>query len=89
MEGWGVWPGVRMGAGGVMRDSILFDDVVVAPGAHIFGALLDKDVRVGEGARIGEASLVEGAITVIPKGCHVSAGETIEAGANLEAAVHP
>ena len=89
VEGSVLSPGVRIGAGAVVRDSILFHDVVVAPGAHIFGAILDKDVRVGEGARIGEASLVEGAITVIPKGCHVSAGETIEAGANLEAAVHP
>jgi len=43
----------RVEAGSVVEDSILFDRVVVGPGAEVRGAILDKGVRVEPGARVG------------------------------------
>jgi glucose-1-phosphate adenylyltransferase len=37
----------------VVEDSILFDRVVVGPGAEVRWAILDKGVRVLPGARVG------------------------------------
>ena len=46
-------PGVRVEAGAVVRDSILFNDCVVKKGAVIDRAILDKEVQVGEGCVVG------------------------------------
>ncbi len=46
-------PGVKVGKGAVVRNSILFHDVVVADNACIDLAILDKRVQVGKGAVIG------------------------------------
>ncbi|MBI5556352.1 MAG: glucose-1-phosphate adenylyltransferase [Deltaproteobacteria bacterium] len=46
-------PGVRVAAGACVRDSILFHDCIVAAGAEIDLAILDKRARVGAGAVIG------------------------------------
>jgi glucose-1-phosphate adenylyltransferase len=46
-------PGVRVGNGAVVRDSILFHDCVVSDNAVIDLAVLDKRVFVGAGAEIG------------------------------------
>ena len=49
-------PGVRIGAGAVVRDSILFHDCVVSENALIDLAVLDKRVYVGPGARVGSGT---------------------------------
>ncbi len=43
----------RIEVGAVVEDSILFDRVVVGPGAEVRRAILDKGVRVAPGARVG------------------------------------
>ena len=43
----------QIAAGAVVEDSILFDRVVVEPGAEVRRAILDKGVRVLSGARVG------------------------------------
>jgi glucose-1-phosphate adenylyltransferase len=47
-------PGVRVAAGASVRDSILFHDCQVGDGAVIDLAILDKGIRVGAGAVIGQ-----------------------------------
>ncbi|MBK9713525.1 MAG: glucose-1-phosphate adenylyltransferase subunit GlgD [Kouleothrix sp.] len=47
-------PGVTVAAGAVVRDSILLTDTVVESGAVIDRCILDKDVRVGADARLGD-----------------------------------
>jgi len=47
-------PGVQVAEGAVVRDSILFHDSVVAPGARVTRCLVDKDVTCGAGCVVGE-----------------------------------
>ncbi len=46
-------PGVRVARGAVVRNSIVGDDALIGPSSVVDLAILDKRVRVGEGARIG------------------------------------
>jgi glucose-1-phosphate adenylyltransferase len=46
-------PGVRIGRGAVVRDSIVMFDSVVADEAVVDRAIVDKDCRIGRGAVIG------------------------------------
>jgi glucose-1-phosphate adenylyltransferase len=46
-------PGVRVGAGAVVRDSIVMFDTRVADGAVLDRAIVDKDCEIGPGAVIG------------------------------------
>jgi len=48
-----IFPGVHVGPGAVVEESIVMHDTRVLPGARVERAILDKDVRVGEGASIG------------------------------------
>ena len=47
-------PGVRVGMGAVVRDSIVMFDSVIGSRAVIDRAILDKEVTVGAGAIVGE-----------------------------------
>jgi glucose-1-phosphate adenylyltransferase len=46
-------PGVRVGAGALVRDSIVMFDAVVGPGAQLDRAIIDKEAVIGSDARIG------------------------------------
>jgi glucose-1-phosphate adenylyltransferase len=46
-------PGVFVAPGALVRDAIIMTDAVIEPGAEIDRAILDKQVRAGEGARVG------------------------------------
>ena len=46
-------PGVRVEAGAVVRDSIVMNGVCVGRGAVLDRVIVDKDVRIGDGARVG------------------------------------
>ncbi|HET98160.1 MAG TPA: glucose-1-phosphate adenylyltransferase [Desulfurivibrio alkaliphilus] len=60
-------PGVRVGPGAVVRDSIIFHDSRVGGGAVVDLAILDKRVQVGQGARVGHGEDREVANRVHPK----------------------
>ncbi len=47
-------PGVRVGVGAVVRDSIIMFDSVIRSGAVVDRSILDKDVVVGQGALVGD-----------------------------------
>lgn len=46
-------PGVKVGRGATVRDSIIFHDCTLAEGSIVDLAILDKRVRVGKGAVVG------------------------------------
>ena len=48
-----LFPGVRVDAGAEVVDSVLMSDAVIEPGARVDAAIVDKYVRVGEGAVLG------------------------------------
>jgi len=69
-------PGVRVHSWSTVTDSVLLDDVHVHRHAQVHRAILDKNVRVGERARIGVDheediargfTVTEGGLTVVPK----------------------
>ena len=47
-------PGVRVGVGAVVRDSIVMFDTVIRSGAVVDRAIIDKEVIVGQGATVGD-----------------------------------
>ena len=48
-----LFPGVVVEKGAVVRNSIVMHDTLVAAGAELDRAILDKEVRVGRGAKVG------------------------------------
>ena len=74
----GPWAVVASGA--KVIDSVVFDRALIEPNAFVGRAILDKDVVVAEGARIGVDperdrargfTVTESGITVVGKGVHV------------------
>jgi glucose-1-phosphate adenylyltransferase len=68
-------PGVVVGVGAVVRDSILMFDTVVRPGAVVDRSILDKEVTVGPGAIVGEGGDLTVANRLTPS--HLNTGITI------------
>ncbi len=76
-------PGVRVEPGARVVDSVVMHDTVIGPRARVERAVLDKSVRVGAGARIGERSCEGGAlegIAVVGKSVLVPEGDRIGPG---------
>ncbi|WP_127126151.1 glucose-1-phosphate adenylyltransferase [Georgenia sp. SYP-B2076] len=70
-------PGTRVNSWSSVRDSVVFDGVDIGRNATVSRAILDKNVRVEEGAQIGldrardlerGFTVTESGITVVPKG---------------------
>jgi len=84
-----IGPGVRIAPGAVVRDAILFHDVIVEAGARVEGAILDEQVAVGRDARVGgrangqELALL-GRRVQVPKGRHVAPGAMIAPGGSVD-----
>lgn len=47
-------PGVYVAAGAIVRDSIILNNCTIGPGAVVDRCIIDEEVDVGEGARIGD-----------------------------------
>jgi glucose-1-phosphate adenylyltransferase len=81
-------PGVVVERGAVVEDAVLFSMVEVGRDAHVVTALLDENVRVGAGARVGERTRAtrahDGQIAVVARDSVIGAGTRIPAGARLE-----
>ena len=46
-------PGVQVAPGAIVRDSVVMSDTLIAAGARVERAIIDKEVWIGEGAEIG------------------------------------
>jgi glucose-1-phosphate adenylyltransferase len=74
-------PGVRVHSYSSVEDSVLQHGVDVGRNAAVRGAIVDKNVRIDPGARIGfdpesdrkRFTVSDAGIVVIPKGAHVTA----------------
>jgi len=76
-------PGVTVERGAVVRDSVIFNGCRIESGAVLDRVILDKRVRVGAGARLGEGEPVPNArhphvlscgVTVVGKECVIPPG---------------
>ncbi|MEE6282988.1 glucose-1-phosphate adenylyltransferase [Georgenia sunbinii] len=74
-------PGTRVNSWSSVRDSVVFNDVEVGRNATIDRAIVDKNVRIDDGAQVGVDeerdrergfTVTESGITVVPKGTHVT-----------------
>jgi len=65
-----LFPGVHVGRGAVVEDSIVMHDTRIAPGARLTQAIVDKSVVIGADARVGAT---EPGLCVIGKGSVVPA----------------
>ena len=92
-----LFPGVMVPRGAEVRDSIVMHDSVIGRDAIVDRAIVDKQVTIGDGARLGagEAStpnhacpdhLVSG-LTLVGKGAQVPEGITIGRNARIGAFV--
>jgi len=80
-------PGVKVEAGAVVRDSVILNDTVVGAGAVVDCCVLDKEIRVGPGARVGggddhtpnqlEPANINTGITIVGKRARIPAGAVI------------
>lgn len=81
-----LFPGVHVAPGAVVEDSVVMHDSRVLAGARVSRAIVDKGVRVGEGASVGGGEgapnrdypedLASG-LTVIGKGAEIPAGARV------------
>ncbi len=92
-----LFPGVHVGAGAMVSESVIMADTRLAADSRVDHAILDKYVRVGTGARVGEG-LGEGAAdldwlaglslvgkdTWVPDGARVSRPSAIGVGGRYE-----
>jgi len=72
-----LFPGVHIGPGAVVEDSIVMHDARIAPGARLRRAIVDKRVAIGRGAVLGEAGPGGEGLCVVGKGSMIPAGATI------------
>lgn len=92
-----LFPGVSVGRGAKIVDSIVMSDVVISPGALVERAVLDKYALVGKDARVGDGDAsvapqhawLEGLTLVgkdaaIPAGARVGRSVVVGVGANEE-----
>ncbi len=81
-------PGVYVSPGAIVRDSVVMNDTWIGPGAVLDRVIVDKNVVVGAGVRLGvgddlatpnkkEPEKLNTGVTVVGKGAHIPAGATI------------
>ncbi len=89
-------PGVQVAPGAVVRDSIIMNDTFIGPGATVDHVILDKAVRVGANACIGDGEdntpnekapqRLNTGLTVVGKHTHLPAD--LRVGRNVEIGHH-
>jgi glucose-1-phosphate adenylyltransferase len=81
-----LFPGVRVGPGAVVEDSIVMHDTSIAPGARLTRAIVDKSVVIGKDAAVGGHAEKPG-LCVVGKGSVVPAGARIGPSTRIEIGV--
>ncbi|CUR55804.1 Nucleotidyl transferase [metagenome] len=81
-------PGVVIGAGARVSNSVVFADTVIEADATVDWSVVDTACRIGLGARVGdpEADALgsSDAVTLVGQDSHVAAGDVIAKGSRLE-----
>jgi glucose-1-phosphate adenylyltransferase len=81
-----VGAGVKIKKGATVRDSVLFEDVVVESGAQIDHAIIDSGTTIGSNSKIGKQGAGAGAIAVVAADLCVPADSVIPEGAMISKA---
>jgi glucose-1-phosphate adenylyltransferase len=89
ISGGAVWnsilsPGVIVEKDAIVEQSVIFDDVIIEPGARLRGAIIDKESRIRAGASVGYdrdadrragCTISDNGIVVVPKGAEIGRAE--------------
>jgi glucose-1-phosphate adenylyltransferase len=75
--------GVVVMPGAEVIDSVIMDDCVIAEGACVSYAILDSDVKIGKGCKVGKTREEAKGIAVIGTGISVPDGTSVEDGAMI------
>lgn len=80
-------PGVYVSEGAVVRDSVVMNDTWIGPGAVLDKVIVDKQVVIGAGVRLGEGAddkpnqeepdKLNTGVTVVGKGAHIPPGVSV------------
>jgi glucose-1-phosphate adenylyltransferase len=80
-------PGVIVEAGAIVRDSVILNDTVVGAGVVVDRCVIDKEIQIGSGAKVGvgddntpnrlEPDKLNTGITLAGKRAHIPAGVVI------------
>jgi len=92
-----LFPGVDVAPGAVIRDSIVMHDTVVGPRAVLDRCIVDKEVEIGAGARLGHGEErlpnracpehLSGGLVIVGKRARIPGGITIGTNARIGASV--
>ena len=74
---------VQVMPGATVVDSVLMGECIIGEGAVVEYAILDRDVEIGAGARVGKAKEEAKGITVIGEGTRVADGAVVADGVTL------
>lgn len=69
--------GVRVESNAVVRDSVIFDDVVIREGAEVNYAVIDSECDIGKNARVGRPIAESSGITLLGSGLKLPDGMTV------------
>ena len=76
--------GVTVESGAVVKDSVIMANTYIGKDAVVEYSILDENITVEGGAKVGESKDTAKGIAVIGNGLKVAAGETVEAGAMIQ-----
>lgn len=72
--------GVIVEAGAIVRDSVVMANTYIGKDASVNFSILDENITVETGAKIGESKETAKGLAVIGNGCKIAAGTTVAAG---------
>ncbi len=88
-------PGVCVEPGALVRDSVIMDDTIIRAGAQVDRCVLDKEIEIGAGARVGtgddltpnelEPENIAAGITIVGKRARVPSGAIIGRNCRIDA----
>jgi glucose-1-phosphate adenylyltransferase len=80
-------PGVYVAEGAIVRDSVILNDTIIEPGAVVDRSIIDKEVTIGAGSRVGDGDdntpnrampeQINTGISLVGKGSIVPEGYTL------------
>ena len=79
--------GVCIEEGASVNDCVIMANVTIKKGAKVEYAIIDYDTVIGENATVGGCRAEGNKITVLGAGCKVADGDTVPAGAMLDAQI--
>jgi glucose-1-phosphate adenylyltransferase len=91
-----LFPGVHVGRGAVVEDAIVLHDSRLLPNSRVVRSIVDKEVRIGEGATVGVGEAVPNAehprdlfsgLTLVGKGAEIPPGIRVGTNAIVEIGV--